>query len=81
MFSFVPSLRLCTISSKTTERWGISYQSPFEKNSFFGQTIWIWKLWKEKEKTGEKIQYPKNKKSFLEEREIIFHNFLNAFFW
>ena len=36
---------------------------------------------KKRKKLGKKIQYPKNKKSFLEEREIIFHNFLNAFFW
>ena len=36
---------------------------------------------KKRKKLGKKIQYPKNKKSFLEEREIIFHNFLNVFFW
>ena len=27
------------------------------------------------------IQYPNNKKGFLEEIKTIFHNFWNAFFW
>ena len=44
-------------------------------------TLWILKLWKEKEKKRQHIEYLKNEKSFLEEVKIILHNSWNAIFW
>ena len=38
-------------------------------------TLSIWKLWKEKEKNQQNIEYLKNVKSFLEEIKTIFYNF------
>ena len=44
-------------------------------------TLSIWKLWKEKEKNQQNIEYLKNVKSFLEEIKTIFYNFWNTFLW
>ena len=51
------------------------------KNSFFGMTLWIWKMCNEKGKKQQNIEYLKTEKSFVEEIKSIFHNFWNAFFW
>ena len=45
----------------------------------FHLTLLFWKLWKERKKF-QKIEYFKNKKSFLGKRKTIFQNFPNAFF-
>ena len=55
IFSFAPSHFLWTKFWKA-KMPGTSYQALWiarhaYKNSFFGHTLWIWKLWKEKKKT------------------------------
>ena len=44
-------------------------------------TFYIWKLWKEKQKKRQNIEYLKNEKTFLEEIKKNFHCSWNAFIW
>ena len=42
--------------------------------------LWIWKVWKRREKL-QKFEYLENKKSFFDEIKNIFHSFWRAIIW
>ena len=48
-----------------------------QKIFYFHLSFWIWKVWKEREKT-QKFEYLQNKKTFLDKTNNIFHSFLKG---
>ena len=46
----------------------------------FHLTLWIWKVWKGREKI-QKFKYLENENSFLDEIKNIFHSFVRAIIW